>query len=197
MANNEWYDGSAWRTSNTPGALLQLTGQDVNFYTHDGNGLHAARLSIKGNGNVGIGTVSPTEKLEVKGNLKVNDAVLSATGAAPIYGCRAWVNFDGTRNASGVVDSNNTARYIRASGNVSSVIKIGTGSYDVNFATPMPDANYAFTVCAHIWGVQGQSYLSVLGFDFKSTTSIRFSSGGDFPGGGRNDKNEVSVTIIR
>jgi hypothetical protein len=58
--------------------------------------------------------------------------VLNATGSAPLYGCRAWVNFNGT----GVVA-------IRASGNVSSITDNGTGDYTVNFATAMQDANYA------------------------------------------------------
>ena len=51
---------------------------------------------------------------------------------AKAYGCRAWVNFNGTGTPS-----------IRASGNVSSITDNGTGSYRVNFTTAMPDANYA------------------------------------------------------
>ena len=51
---------------------------------------------------------------------------------ATVYGCRAWVNFNGT----GVVA-------IRASGNVSSITDNGTGDYTVNFTTAMPDANYS------------------------------------------------------
>lgn len=58
------------------------------------------------------------------------------TGSAPIYGCRAWVNFDGT----GTTGTNMT---IRASGNVASVYKNGTGDYTVTFTTAMPDANYS------------------------------------------------------
>ena len=50
---------------------------------------------------------------------------------ATAYGCRAWVNFNGT----GVVA-------IRASGNVTSITDNGTGDYTVNFTTAMPDANY-------------------------------------------------------
>lgn len=57
---------------------------------------------------------------------------LNASGEAPIYACRAWVNFNGV----GTVN-------IRASGNVSSITDNGIGSFTVNFATPMPDANYA------------------------------------------------------
>ena len=43
-------------------------------------------------------------------------AQFNASGSAPVYACRAWVNFN------------------------------GTGDYTVNFTTAMPDANYAFTV---------------------------------------------------
>jgi hypothetical protein len=50
------------------------------------------------------------------------------------YKCRAWVNFEG------VTGSGDT---IRASGNVSSVVRNATGDYTINFATAMPDANYA------------------------------------------------------
>ena len=60
---------------------------------------------------------------------------LNATGSAPIYACRAWVNFNGTGTVA-----------IRASGNVSSITDNGTGDYTVNFSTAMPDANYATTL---------------------------------------------------
>lgn len=59
---------------------------------------------------------------------------LNASGDAPIYACRAWVNFNGTGTVA-----------IRASGNVSSITDNGTGDYTINFTTAMPDANYCFT----------------------------------------------------
>ena len=52
---------------------------------------------------------------------------------AAAYGCRAWVNFDGSTSPG----------TIRGSGNVSSVSRTGTGAYTVNFTTSMPDANYS------------------------------------------------------
>jgi hypothetical protein len=55
--------------------------------------------------------------------------------AAPAYGCRAWVNFNGTGTVA-----------IRGSGNVSSITDNGTGDYTVNFTTAMPDTNYAAVV---------------------------------------------------
>jgi hypothetical protein len=59
-------------------------------------------------------------------------ALSTATGAAPSYSCRAWVNFNGTGTVA-----------IRASGNVSSITDNGTGDYTVNFTTAMSDANYS------------------------------------------------------
>ena len=47
---------------------------------------------------------------------------------------KAWVNFDGTQAA---------ASMIRASFNVSSITDLGTGLYNVNFATALVDANYS------------------------------------------------------
>lgn len=59
-------------------------------------------------------------------------AALNAAGSAPIYACRAWVNFNGTGTVA-----------IRASGNVSSVTDNGAGDYSINFSVAMIDANYA------------------------------------------------------
>ena len=77
------------------------------------------------------------------GNATTATALSTASGAAPSYGARAWVNFDGTRDTSGAASSANTNRFIRAQGNVGSVLKIGDGLYAINFATPMASANYA------------------------------------------------------
>ena len=63
--------------------------------------------------------------------------VLNASGTAPLYACRAWVNFYGT----GTVP-------ILASGNVSSITDNGAGDYTINFTTAMPDANYCAVVTA-------------------------------------------------
>jgi len=57
--------------------------------------------------------------------------LFNVTGAAPVYACRAWVNFNATNDV------------IRDSGNVSSISDLGTGIKRVNFITNMPDANYA------------------------------------------------------
>ena len=63
------------------------------------------------------------------GNLSFNSGYGSAAVA---YGCRAWVNFNGTGTVA-----------IRASGNVSSITDNNTGDYTINFSTAMPDADYS------------------------------------------------------
>ena len=72
-----------------------------------------------------------TDDLRAITPLKLRNA-LNATGTAPIYACRAWVNFNGTGTVA-----------IRASGNVSSITDNGVGDYTVNFTTAMVDANYS------------------------------------------------------
>jgi hypothetical protein len=63
------------------------------------------------------------------GDLSFNSGYGSSAVA---YGCRAWVNFNGTGTVA-----------IRASGNVTSITDNGTGNYTVNFTTSMPDVNFS------------------------------------------------------
>jgi|11_taG_2_1085331.scaffolds.fasta_scaffold08921_5 hypothetical protein len=58
--------------------------------------------------------------------------LFNASGSAPVYACRSWVNF----YAVGSI-------IIRDSGNVSSITDRGTGLYTVNLTTSMTDNNYA------------------------------------------------------
>ena len=59
----------------------------------------------------------------------------TASGSAPSYSARAWVNFNGVGTVA-----------IRGSGNVSSITDNGVGDYTVNFTTAMPDANYVYNI---------------------------------------------------
>jgi len=89
---------------------------------------------------------------------------LNATGSAPIYACRAWVNFDGTDGT------------IRDSGNVSSITKNGTGNYTVNFATAMPDNQYSVTGSA-MRGVDGLSVQLLLAPKNSTVYSDSYNTG--------------------
>tara|TARA_Y100001938_G_scaffold94254_1_gene129119 strand:+ start:69 stop:860 length:792 start_codon:yes stop_codon:yes gene_type:complete len=66
---------------------------------------------------------------------------LNASGSAPIFAVRAWINFDG-------LGDTNTNMTIRSSGNVSSASMASTGNYTVNFTTDIEDANYAVVIIA-------------------------------------------------
>lgn len=86
------------------------------------NGGTSSSITLQSNGTNGL-IVSTTQDLQFN----------SGYGSvATAYGCRAWVNFNGT----GVVA-------IRGSGNVSSITDNGVGDYTVNFANAMPDANFS------------------------------------------------------
>ena len=74
-------------------------------------------------------SVTEAMRIDSSGNLLFNSGYGSAATA---YGCRAWVNFNGTGTVA-----------IRASGNVSSITDNNTGDYTVNFTTAMVDANYS------------------------------------------------------
>jgi hypothetical protein len=97
------------------------------------------------------------------------------------------VNFNGTGTVA-----------IRASGNVSSITDNGTGSYTVNFATAMPDANYAFSgSCintSNMYGafVYGQ-WNDGTGMA-KTTTSVKIAT---VSSGGQTDTYEIYAAIFR
>jgi hypothetical protein len=106
----------------------------------------------------------------------------NATGSAPVYACRAWVNFDGTGTVS-----------IRASGNVSSITDNGTGKYTVNFTNAMPDSNYS-VACDTITQSDAQNFRAgATSPGLFSTTSVQIRIGGN----GYIDKDYVSATIFR
>jgi len=161
----------------TTGAL-QLNGVDV--------------LSVGTGGTVDFPTTKAIET-------PVKEA-LNAAGTAPVYGCRAWVNFNGTRNVADTgVSTNGQPVFIRASGNVTSVVKNSAGDYTVNFTTAMPDANYA------AMGVTNEGVLGnrSTGWCIRNTdssdmttTSLRIDAGSQSSGTAA-DQSVVTVSIFR
>jgi hypothetical protein len=95
-------------------------------------------------------------------------AATNATGSAPVYACRAWVNFGGSGQA-----------VINASGNVSSTTRNGSGQYTVNFSTAMPDALYTALVLAtegSIIGVDDQRRFVSAPFGEYTASSFKFGT---------------------
>ena len=106
-----------------------------------------SKIALNGNAN-GNGTftiASPNSNSDrilnlpdSAGTLATAESTLTqfnASGSAPVYAARAWVNFNGTGTVA-----------IRASGNVSSITDNAAGNYTVNFTTAMQDADYAANV---------------------------------------------------
>lgn len=105
-------------------------------------------------------------RLDSSANLQFNSGYGSVATA---YGCRAWVNFNGTGTVA-----------IRASGNVSSITDGGTGNYTINFTNAMPDVDYA--TVGSVWNTVDNgsttqySTARVAGIDIKGASGISTGS---------------------
>ena len=95
-------------------------------------------------------------RLDSAGNLQMNSGYGSVATA---YGCRAWVNFNGTGTVA-----------IRGSGNVTSITDNGTGDYTVNFTSAMPDSNYTIQYAV------GDNGIASPGVAFAQTSTFSTSS---------------------
>ena len=112
-------------------------------------------------------------RIDSSGNLQFNSGYGSVATA---YGCRAWVNFNGTGTVA-----------IRGSGNVSSITDNGTGDYTVNFTTAFVDANYAPVLGSERTGANDTGNVC---FQSVATGSISIST---FP---YNSATRVDVAVV-
>jgi hypothetical protein len=135
------FDGIVGANSAAAGSFTTLSATGVT--TVQAGTVSAPAITTTGDTNTGIffsaaDTIDFTEggtavgQFDSSGNFKFNSGYGSVATA---YGCRAWVNFDGTGTPA-----------IRASGNVLSITDVNVGSYIVNFITAMPDANYTTNI---------------------------------------------------
>ena len=127
-------------------------------------------MSVIINGATGIDVVQDGIITDSKLNLTANSQeikdALNASGSAPIYACRAWVNFNGTNTVA-----------IRGSGNVSSITDNGTGDYTVNFTTAMEDANYV-VVLGGKSSVGDDGFVQIKYNPNPTTEAVRLITGG-------------------
>ena len=157
----------------------------INADTSDG-----LKITSDTSGQIDFQSAGSTKAtIDTSGNLKFDSGYGSvATG----YGCRAWVNFNGTSTVA-----------IRDSGNVSSATDNGTGDYTINFATDMPDANYSVGGMGMRAAASGSGSAGVYVCAFGSSTyadafltsSLRVHTKAD--NGGMTDLISVSVSIFR
>jgi hypothetical protein len=143
-------------------------------------------ITIDGSGTItGAATLATTVASPTFTTPNINSAQFATvSGTAPIYPCRAWVNFNGTGTVA-----------IRASGNVSSITDNGTGDYTVNLTTALADANYNFVAAGDPVSAGGNGLIQK-NFDFAPTTStLRIRSVN--PGTGFFDTAFACVSIFR
>jgi hypothetical protein len=81
-----------WTSTSTPANFAFFT-------TPAGSATRLERLRITGSGNVGVGTGSPSQKLEVNGGIRLNTATVKATCTSTLRGT-IWL----TQGATGVAD---------------------------------------------------------------------------------------------
>lgn len=133
---------TAGNSSNGGTAITTDTSGTLNIVTGSGSGSNAitidASQAVVMPGNLTVsGALNAGALTNTTGSFSGNLSFNSGYGSAAIaYGCRAWVNFNGTGTVA-----------IRASGNVTSITDEATGNYTINFTNAMPDINYC--VCAN------------------------------------------------
>jgi hypothetical protein len=117
-------------------------------------------------------------EFDASGNFLFN----SGYGSAAIgYGCRAWVNFNGTGTPA-----------IRADGNVTDITDNGTGDYTINFTTALVDANYS----AVMGGKRSATDDGWARTQTFNTTSLQVITDGS-ASNARADWEVVSVAVLR
>jgi hypothetical protein len=148
-----------FHSSGTPGSI-DFSSRIIRNPGVNGN----LTLQNTGSGAITFADLSAERaRIDSSGNFLFNSGYGSVATA---FGCRAWVNFNGTGTVA-----------IRASGNVSSITDNGTGDYTVNFTTAMPDANYSVSLGNTTANNRQTNIRSVSSADYNaalmSTTQVR------------------------
>jgi hypothetical protein len=179
--------------TNSPDYLLEIentaSGQDAdlsiksatngtsNIFFGDSDAANRGRIAYSNNTESLELFSAATKAAEFDSNqvFKFNSG-FGSVGTA--YGCRAWVNFNGTGTPA-----------IRASGNVSSITDGGTGIFQLNFTTAMPNTNYSVITSDNFYGLSSSNANAL------STTSAEVYSYDN--GFGLRDPSAICVAIFR
>ena len=120
------YGGTGVATSTGSGAVVLATSPTITTPVISSlSSASATSLTLQSAGTNGV-------IIDTSQNLQFNSGYGSVATA---YGCRAWVNFNGTGTVA-----------IRASANVSSITDNATGLYTVNYTNALPDVNYSVSM---------------------------------------------------
>ena len=134
-------------------------------------------VTIDGSAGITVPTLTTTT---------ISDGTNSTSSTNCIQGsAKAWVNFIGG------------SATIRVSYNVSSITRNGTGVYTINFATAMPDTNYAVVGLSRRGNTDNNSqvYLPLNGA--YSTTQCQVFTGATAQAGTGLDSDIVNIIFFR
>ena len=113
-----------------------------------------------------------------------SNGITQTTGTAPYFGVRAWANYNGVTNT------------LNASGNISGVVRNGTGDYTFTFTTAMPDGFYSTTIgYDEALGSQGNGH-GVGYIRGQTSTDFRVRTYNENNSGDPMNKNIVNVSVI-
>ena len=139
-------------------------------------------MAIVLDGSVGISSIGTLTGVTSISSTTADTPVILHDSSSNSNTCRAWVNFNGTSTVS-----------IRADFNVTSITDNGTGDYDVNFTTAMPDANYSAVATSNQFATR-IALASVAITEFRVTTGRQ----ADFNGNATLvDASNVNVAVFR
>jgi len=127
------------------GLFINRTAQDRDTNTYDGRGVSSITVMEIGESS-GSGTQSAYSELDTDASRGVTTN--ADNSELPAFACRAFCTFDGTDVTT--VNGESHCR-ILGSGNISKVVRYGTGLYTIHFKTPMPDDAYSVSTTGTAW----------------------------------------------
>ena len=183
--NNHWLTLASVTDPGADGNLELLPGK-INLPSSGGvfESDGSTEILTETSGAVTLKNTAIDSTVTMSANQSAVKTAINASGSAPIYACRAWVNFNGTGTPA-----------ISGSANVSSITDNGTGDYTVNVTTAMPDANYSFVGTSGAGAGHSAVVLSPYTYSTQSASSVRFRTFGS--ASTLQDQDFISAAIFR
>ena len=197
---------SSYSNTSTGSFEYSFIAQSTNTYLHFG--VTTSTTGIVGYDDISVFEVTPTIGTEITPRTYLDCIVYADHNGQPTYveelpkttyfdeikandykgknACTAWVSFDGTT----------TPPTIRDSYNVASVVRTGTGLYDIYFKTPMDNVNYS-TVGNTIYTLSTGASVAVVSPHLQETSKVSINTKwADYSGGANINLAYNSIQIL-